>query len=324
MHNAEVARVFDRLADLLEIQGANPFRVRAYRNASRILEGLTEPLADIVADPDRALDDLPGIGEDLAEKIETILATGRLPQLDELQQQIPPGVVEMLGLPGLGPKKVAALAKELSITSLADLKTAAEAGKVAQLKGFGKKTEQTILENIDRVVESGKRFSIAVAKEQAQDIVDDLLALESVTQAAVAGSCRRRKETVGDLDVLAVAADSTAAMDHLAGHRLVEKVLARGETKQRVRLVSGIELDLRVVPQESYGAALVYFTGSKEHNIVIRRRAQDRGLKINEYGVFRGEKQVAGKSEEDVYESVGLVWIPPELREERGEIERAE
>ncbi|HID20798.1 MAG TPA: DNA polymerase/3'-5' exonuclease PolX, partial [Planctomycetaceae bacterium] len=324
MQNAEVAKLFDELADLLEIQGANPFRLRAYRNAARTIESLPESVGDLIADPDRDLTDLPGIGKDLAQKITTIVETGRLPQLEELREKIPAGVVEMLRIPGVGPKKVAALYNELGIASLADLREAAQAGRLAQLKGFGKKTEQAILEGIEHLAEADRRVYLAEAKPDADRIVADLSRLKSVKQAAVAGSCRRLKETVGDLDVLVTATRSDEPMDALAGHELVEKVLARGETKQRVRLRSGLEMDLRVVAEESYGAAMQYFTGSKEHNIVIRRRAQERGLKINEYGVFRGEQQIAGRSEEEVYAAVDLPWIPPELRENRGEIELAE
>lgn len=324
MQNADVARLFDELADLLEIQGANPFRVRAYRNASRTIGDLTESVAGIEADSERKLTDLPGIGADLAEKVRTILSTGKLPQLEELRAQVPAGVLDMLRLPGLGPKKAAALFKELHIVSLAELKTAALEGKVADLKGFGKKTQDAILKEIDRVADAGKRFSIAQAKAEADAILDDLKKLKSVTQAAVAGSCRRRRETVGDLDCLVTSSNPAAAMDRLAANERVDSVLARGDTKQRVRLKSGLEMDLRVVPDESYGAALVYFTGSKEHNIVLRRRAQERGLKLNEYGVYRGEELVAGRTEEDVYAIVDLPWISPELRENRGEIERAE
>ncbi|MBW3539936.1 MAG: DNA polymerase/3'-5' exonuclease PolX, partial [Planctomycetes bacterium] len=324
MRNAEVARCFSELADLLEIQGANPFRVRAYRNAARLLETLADSVAEICVDPVRRLDDLPGIGKDLAGKIGTICQTGKLPQLEELRAQIPHGVIQLLRLPSLGPKKALTLYEELGIDSLEKLREAAQAGRIADLKGFGKKTEQAILENIDHAEESGRRFYLSLAAEQAEAIVQDILELESVHQASVAGSCRRRRDTVGDLDVLATADDSAAAMDRLASHTLVDKVLARGDTKQRVRLNSGIELDLRVVPEESYGAAMQYFTGSKEHNIVIRRRAQERGLKVNEYGVFRGDEQVAGRTEEDVYATVDLPWIPPELRENRGEIEHAE
>jgi DNA polymerase (family 10) len=324
MQNADVARYFEDLADLLEIQEANPFRVRAYRNAARTIANLTESVAHISTDPDQKLTDLPGIGKDLAEKLDTIVETGNLPQLDELREQIPAGVVQMLRLPGIGPKKVSILFNDLSVTSLAELQQAAENGSVAALKGFGKKTEQIILEGIPQVAEADKRFHIDEAKAEADAVVEDLLELASVTQASVAGSCRRCRETVGDLDVLATSTDSQEVMNRLAAHERVEQVLARGGTKQRVRLRSGIEMDLRVVPDESYGAAMQYFTGSKEHNIVIRRRAQERGFKLNEYGLFRDDELVAGRTEEEVYAAVGLPWIPPELRENRGEIELAE
>jgi DNA polymerase (family 10) len=324
MQNQQIAAMFNEMADLLEIQGANSFRVRAYRNGARTLENLSESVADLLAVPGHGLETLEGIGKDLAAKIAVIIETGQLPQLEELRQQVPQGVVDMLRIPGLGPKKVAALFKELSITTLAQLKEACESGKVSDLKGFGNKTEQSILAGIPHALEAGKRFLISVATASADEIVADLKQLSSVSQVSVAGSCRRRKETCGDLDILAISDDSAAAMDRLAAHPSVEKVLARGDTKQRVRLRTGIELDLRVVPEESYGAAMQYFTGSKEHNIVIRRRAIERGLKVNEYGVFRGDEYVAGKSEEDVYAAVGLPFIPPELRENRGEIELAE
>lgn len=324
MQNSEIGRVFDELADLLEIQGANPFRVRAYRNASGTLEDLSESVSKLAAEGPGTLTELPGIGKDLAEKICTIVETGSLPQLEELRSEVPPGVLDMLRIPGLGPKKVGKLFHELGIASLDQLKAAAEEGEVAKLKGFGKKTAEHILEGIAELGTLGHRFYLADAKHSADAIVADLLELEGVTQASVAGSCRRRKETCGDLDVLATASDSTAAMDLLADHELVSKVLQRGETKQRVRLKSGIELDLRVVPDDSYGAALQYFTGSKEHNIVIRRRAQERGLKLNEYGLFRDDELVAGQTEEEIYTAVDLPWIPPELRENRGEIEQAE
>jgi DNA polymerase (family X) len=324
MQNQQIAEIFNAVADLLEIQGANAFRVRAYRNGARTLENLSQSVADLLKAPGHALESLDGIGKDLAGKIAVIVQTGQLPQLEELRQQVPPGVVEMLRIPGIGPKKVASLFKELGIASLAQLKEACEAGKVAELKGFGKKTEQSILEGIPHAVDAGKRFLISMASASADEIIADLRQLPSISQISVAGSCRRRKETCGDLDILATSDDSTAAMDRLAAHPSVEKVLARGETKQRVRLRNGIEMDLRVVPAESYGAAMQYFTGSKEHNIVIRRRAIERGLKVNEYGVFRGDAYIAGKTEEDVYSAVGLPFIPPELRENRGEIELAE
>jgi DNA polymerase (family 10) len=324
MQNGDVVKIFEELADLLEIQNANPFRVRAYRNAARTLGDLPESLADILSDEERKLEDLPGIGHDLAEKIKVIIATGSLPQVEELRSQVPAGVVEMLRIQGLGPKKAAALFKELSITNLEMLKAACESGAVAELKGFGAKTAKTILEGMRHVEKAGVRIYFAEAKPLAEAILADLRKLPAVHEVEAAGSFRRRRETIGDLDILATADDSAAPMDLVAAHPLVEKVLARGETKLRVRLKAGVEMDVRVVPAESYGAAMQYFTGSKAHNITVRKRAQDRGLKINEYGVFRGDKAVAGRTEEEVYAAVDLPWIPPEIREDRGEIERAE
>ncbi len=277
MQNSEIARLFDDLADLLEIDGANSFRLRAYRNAARMISDLPESMTDIVEDPDRSPDELSGIGKDLAKKIVTIVETGTLPQLDEMREKIPAGVVDMLRLPGLGPKKAAVLFHDLSITNLDELKQAAEQGQIHALKGFGKKTEESILEGLAHAQESAGRVFLADAKVQADAIIESLAKLPAVKQISDAGSLRRRRETVGDLDVLITADDSTAPMDALAEHELVEKVLARGDTKQRVRLRSGLEMDLRVVPDASYGAALVYFTGSKAHNIVIRRRGSRKG-----------------------------------------------
>lgn len=324
MTNLEIARCFNETADLLEIQEANAFRVRAYRNAAHTVEDLTVAAADLVAENRESLTDLPGIGKDIATKIVQLVETGTFPLREELRSQFPQGLLDILHLPGLGPKKVGILFRELKIQSPEDLKAAAQAGRIATLKGFGKKTEQSILAGLAQMEQSGRRFLISDAQAAAQEVLDDLRQVEGVHQASVAGSCRRHRETCGDLDLLVTAANSRAVMDRLAAHPAVEAVLARGETKQRVRLKSGIELDLRVVPEESFGAALVYFTGSKDHNIVLRRRAIDRGLKLNEYGVFRGEKFAAGRSEEEVYQAVGLPWIPPELRENRGEIELAE
>ncbi len=324
MQNKDVARFFSQLADLLEIQGSNAFRIRAYRNAARTIENLTESVTDIVADDPQNLRQLPGIGKDLAAKIATIVETGALPQLDELREQIPPGVVRMLGIQGIGPKKVAALFHELQVTSLEELREAAQQDHVAELKGFGQKTQALILEGIEHLEQAGQRVFLAEARPDAEAILETLAALDSTQHATIAGSCRRLKETVGDLDILVTSDDATQAMDALAEHPLVEKVLARGETKQRVRLRSGLELDLRVVPDESYGAAMQYFTGSKEHNIVVRRRAQERGLKLNEYGLFRDDQRVAGAAEQEVYAAIDLPWIPPELREDRGEFQLAE
>jgi DNA polymerase (family 10) len=323
MQNIEITHLFEELADLLEIQGANPFRVRAYRNAARMLGDLPDSVAEIVADPTRSLEDLPGIGKDLAEKIATIVSTGTLPQLEELRAAVPAGVVEMLKVPGLGPKKAAALFQQLQITSLAELRTQCESGAVAGLKGFGAKTSQAILEGLAHLAQAGQRLYLAEVEPLAEELLAHLRGVPGVLRVEAAGSFRRRRETVGDLDLLAIAADSVAVMQALAAHPAVEKVLQQGETKQRVRLKLGLEMDLRVVPEASYGAALQYFTGSKDHNIVVRQRAIERGLKLNEYGVFRGEKLVGGATEQEVYRAVDLPWIPPELRESRREFDWA-
>ncbi len=325
MQNAEIAKFFDEMADLLEIQGANSFRVRAYRNASRSIESSSDSIETLAEQGGaKSLTEIPGIGDDLAKKIVAIVETGELSQLNDLRKQVPAVALKILRIPGLGPKKVALLIQELQINSLDMLRAAAEAGKIAAIKGFGKKTEQIILEGLPMAEQAGQRVYLAEAKILADAIVDDLRKMPAVKQCDVAGSCRRRRETCADLDVLAISKEPEAVMDRLAAHPLVASVLARGETKQRVRLKEGMELDLRVVPEESYGAAMQYFTGSKEHNIVIRRRAQERGLKLNEYGLFRGDTCVAGRTEEEIYDAVGLKWVPPELREDRGEIELAE
>ena len=323
MQNIEITRLFEELADLLEIQNANPFRVRAYRNAARTLGDLPESVAEILSDPTRSLDDLPGIGKDLAEKIATIVTTGTLPQLEELRAAVPAGVVEMLKVPGLGPKKAAALFQQLQITSLAELKTQCESGAVAGLKGFGAKTALAILEGLAHLAQAGQRLYLAEVEPLAEELLAHLRGVPGVLRVEAAGSFRRRRETVGDLDMLAIAGDSAGVMQALAAHPAVEKVLQQGETKQRVRLKLGLEMDLRVVPAASYGAALQYFTGSKDHNIVVRQRAIERGLKLNEYGVFRGETLVGGATEEEVYRAVDLPWIPPELRESRREFDWA-
>lgn len=323
MKNEFIAVQFELLADLLEIQGANPFRIRAYRNAARTISSTSESLSDLVATK-QDLTLFAGIGKDLAKQIEEITTKGQHSALEELRKQIPGGVLDMLRIPGVGPKKVSVFFNELGLKSLEDLKAACEAGRLSKLKGFGKKTEESILANIATATKHSQRASISDARAAAEAIVEDLQKLKEVGQVAVAGSCRRRKETCGDLDVLATCSDSGPPMNCLAAHPLVESVLQRGETKQRVRLKTGMELDLRVVPEESFGAAMQYFTGSKEHNVVVRQRAKDLGLKLNEYGVFRDDVQVAGRTEEEVYAAVGLPWFPPELRENRREFEWAD
>ena len=320
MENPEVAQVFEEVADLLDIQGENPFRVRAYRNAARTLRDLSAPLAQM---PPEKLEDLDGIGKDLAGKIITILETGDLPLRRELRGQVPAGLHDLITVPGLGPKRAQTLHQRLNIGSLDSLRQAAEKHRIRKLRGFGAKTEEKILQALQGREETGRRVLLAEAQVFADAVVRHLKQAPGVGQVEVAGSFRRRKETVGDLDLLVTCRRAGPVMDHLADYEAVAEVLARGQTKMSVRLRNGLQMDLRVVPEASYGAALQYFTGSKEHSIQLRRRALKRGLKVNEYDIFRGKKRVAGGTEEEVYEAVGLPWIPPELREARGEIEQA-
>ncbi|MCL6554919.1 MAG: DNA polymerase/3'-5' exonuclease PolX [Burkholderiales bacterium] len=322
IHNADIAAIFEEIADLLEIQDANPFRVRAYRNAARTIGEYGREVAEILAGGGK-LPKLPGIGADLAAKIEEIATTGRSRFLEELRAQLPPTITQLLSIPGLGPKRVKMLYDSLQVETLDQLAKAAEAGRIRELPGFGEKTERAILEAIRAHASQSRRYSIAVATQYAQSLVAHLRKGPGVRQAVVAGSFRRAKETVGDLDILVTAASGPPVMTHLLAYDEIADVLSHGETRSSVVLKSGIQVDVRVVPEESFGAALHYFTGSKPHNIAIRKLGQERGLKINEYGVFRGERRIAGETEESVFAAVGLPWIPPELREDRGEIEAA-
>jgi DNA polymerase (family 10) len=322
VQNAEVAGLFEELADLLELEGANPFRVRAYRNAARFIRGHARSLAELV-DERADLTGLPGIGADLAGKIETIVRTGRLPMLEQLRRRVPAPLVAMTRIEGLGPKRAQALYRALRIRSLEDLARAARSGRIRELPGFGARTEQLIAERAARAVTVEPRLSIADAEPIARSLVDYLRGLEGVKQVEVAGSFRRRRETVGDLDVLVTAARNAKLMDRVVRHEDVAEVQAQGATRATLRLRNGLQVDVRVVPATSFGSALHYFTGSKAHNIAVRRLAQARGLKLNEYGVFRGEERVGGRTEREVFAAAGLPVIPPELREDRGEIEAA-
>jgi DNA polymerase (family 10) len=322
VHNADVAAAFEEMADLLEIEGANPFRVRAYRFAARTLRDLPAEVAEMVAKGED-LTSLPGIGDDLAGKIKEILATGTAAAIEAQRKRVPATLTELLRIPGLGPKRVKTLAHELKIRSLSELQTAAQAGRVRTLAGFGEKTEQHILDALATRLAEAPRVQRAVAIPSAEALVAYLEQSSGVSRVIAAGSYRRGLETIGDLDILVTAPSGRIVMDRFVAYQEVRDVLAHGATKSSVRLQSGLQVDLRVVPQESYGAALLYFTGSKAHNVVLRQLAQQRGLKLNEYGVFRGDKPVAGETEESVYASLGLPWIPPELREGRGEIDAA-
>ncbi|HHH36253.1 MAG TPA: DNA polymerase/3'-5' exonuclease PolX [Gammaproteobacteria bacterium] len=322
VHNEDVARIFDELADLLEIEDANPFRVRAYRNAARTVRGLARDLGDMVA-AGEDLTRLPGIGRDLASKIGEILETGRCRVLDRLHRRLPSTLETLLEIPGLGPKRVRLLYRELGIRDLAQLEKAARSGTLEALPGFGPGIVQRILDAIAAQRGGEHRFLLSVARQYAEPLVAWLRAAGGVKEVVVAGSYRRGRETVGDLDILVTASDAGAAMERFTAYDEVEVVVSRGETRSTVILRCGLQVDLRVVEPAALGAALQYFTGSKAHNIQVRRLAQRRRLKINEYGVFRGDRRVAGRTEASVYRSVGLPLIPPELREGQGEIEAA-
>jgi DNA polymerase (family 10) len=312
------------VADLLEIEDANPFRVRAYRTAAQTLRQESRRVADMVADG-ADLSELENIGEDLAGKIETIVETGSLPLLEELEGRTPAPLADLMHIEGLGPKRVRRLHEELGITTREELKAAAEQEKIRALEGFGETMEQNILDRIDQAAE--QRTLWAEAEPVATALADHLRGADGVDRVAVAGSFRRRKETVGDLDVLVLADDSVPVMDRFVDYEDVADVLAEGDTRASVVFRSGLQVDVRVVPSNSYGAALLYFTGSKAHNVALRNRALDRDLKINEYGVFETngeEAPVGGATEEEMYDTLGLPYIVPELREQRGEIEAAE
>ena len=321
MTNARIAAILQETADLLELDGANTFRVRAYRNAAHALEALAESAAERVIDKREPLTLIQGIGADLAEKITVIVETGDLPLRAELRDRIPAGVLDMLRLPGLGPKKAAALFKELGIKSLEELKTACEKHRVQALKGFGKKTEEAILQGIPLAAAAGARLPWHEVDQIVEAVRTYLEESAHVKRLAFAGSYRRGKDTVGDLDVLVTSDSPSLVMEHFSRWPEIGHSLAQGETKQSVRLRSGFQVDVRVVPQESFGAALQYFTGSKEHNIHIRGLAKDKGLKINEYGVYANDKYLAGAEEVDVYQTLGLPLFPPELREGRWEFQ---
>ena len=322
VHNEDIASVFDEIADLLEIEGDNPFRIRAYRNGARTLRELGRDIGTLITQGED-ITRLAGIGKNLAAKIQEILDTSHCRALDKLRKQLPAELTELLKLPGLGPKRVHALYHELDIHTHEQLERAARDGLIQHLPGFGAKTEARILEAIQAHADTSRRFKRVVAGRYAEPLVDYLKAAEGVEQVQLAGSYRRARETVGDLDLLVSARSGRTVIEYFVAYDEVETVLSRGTTRATVILHSGLQVDLRVVAQESYGAALYYFTGSRSHNIAVRRIAQRRGLKINEYGIFRGKKRIAGKTEQDMFKAVGLPYIPPELRENRGEIEAA-
>jgi len=323
-HNADIAAIFEEIADLLEIQSANPFRIRAYRNAARIVGELSQEVPRLL-EQGGDLTELPGIGDDLAAKIKEIVSSGHCSLLDRLHTELPPAVTGLLKIPGLGPKRVKALYHDLDVQTIEQLHRAARDGRIRALPGFGEKTENNILQAIEAHANQAQRFKLAMAAQYAEALEKFLTAIPGVVRVTVAGSYRRMRETVGDLDILLVApaTASSQVVQRFTTYDEVVEILSAGPARASVILKCGLQVDLRVVKEESYGAALHYFTGSKAHNIAIRRLAQQSGLKINEYGVFRNDTRIAGETEVSVYAAVGLPYIPPELRENRGEIAAA-
>jgi DNA polymerase (family 10) len=321
VENIDIARIFEETADLLEIQGENPFRIRAYRTAARTIETLAIPAASLASKG--CLDELPGIGSDLAGKIATILETGTLPLLQQLTAKTPESLVQMLRIPGLGPKRAKQIYDTLGIKTLDALETAAKTGRLRALPGIKETIEHKILQGLADLRGHSGRWRLADADAYLQPLLTYLTADPAFARLEVAGSYRRRKDTVGDIDILVASSHPGAVVKRFASYPRVKQVQAEGSTRSAVVLDCGLQVDLRVIPAASFGSALHYFTGAKAHNIAIRALGLKRGLKINEYGVFRGTRRLGGRSEEQVFAAVGLPLIPPELREARGEIEAA-
>jgi DNA polymerase (family 10) len=322
MKNREIAKLFNQIADLLELKGDNPFRIRAYRRAAQNIEALSKDLAEI---PEEALRKIPGIGKDLAGKITEYLRDGKIGALEELKGDIPEGLLEVITIPGVGPKTAKLLNERLGITGVAELEDAAREGRLLDLPGIRERTVQNILKGIALLRKGRERRPIGKVMPLAEEIVERLSRLKGVRKISLAGSLRRWKETIKDIDILITSTDPEGVMEKFVNLPSVSEVLQRGSTKSSVIIDEGLQVDLRVVEENSFGAALQYFTGSKAHNIRLREMAVRKGLKINEYGIFNEEtgQRIGGEREEDIYNALGLPWIPPELREDLGEIEAA-
>lgn len=321
MVNEEVAQIFERMARVLAFRGEDRFRIMAYERAAVSIRDLEEDLASI--QKAGKLEEIPGVGKDLSEMIEEYVRTGKIKRYERECKGIPPGLIELMSVPGLGPKTLALLHSKYRITCLDDLKRALERAASAKLKGFGEKKIENIKRGIDLWFASQKRMLIGVALPIAENLLAELRKIKLIERAEVAGSIRRKRETIGDVDVLIISKDSEQALRQASKLPLVKQVLALGTTKATLTIEGGIQVDVRAVARESFGAALQYFTGSKQHNIHLRTLARQRGLKFNEYGVFRGRKRVGGESEEEVYSLMDMPAMPPEIREDRGEIEAA-
>ncbi len=318
--NKEIADMLSQTANLLEIKGENPFKVRAYRNAAKLIENSSKDFEKLVKEG-FDLTKLPGIGNDLSTYIKEIVTTGKFSKLEELKKEIPEGLIDMLSIEGLGPKRIKQIYDAFGVTSLDELKKYAENGELDKLPGFGPTLIQKILKGIKQLKKAGIRFLWADVEDMAEDLREYLSKFPGVEIVEIAGSYRRRKETVGDLDILVVAEDYMKVSEYFVKYPRVKEIHSAGLTRSTVFLDNDLQIDLRAVSRESYGAALHYFTGSKAHNIEIRKIAIEKDMKVNEYGVYKNDKKIAGKTEEEVYEAVGLCYMEPELRENRGEIE---
>lgn len=324
MNNGAIGRILREIGEYLEMQGESVFKIKAYEKAADVISSLTEELSDIYKKGGRELiEKVPGVGVSIAEKIEELLKTGSLKYYEQLKKEISVDLSELSQIEGLGPKSIYKLYKKLGVSNLSDLEKALKEGKIRNLEGFGEKSEAKISKGLEFVKKSGGRFILGAISLFAQTIENRLKKIKGVDDLVIAGSVRRRKETIGDVDILITSKNPKPVMDFFVSMSEVAIVHAHGDTKSAIKLKNGLDVDLRVVPKESYGAALNYFTGSKEHNIALRQIAIDKGYKLNEYGLFKGEKMIAGKTEEELYEVLGLKYIEPELREMTGEIEAA-
>ncbi len=322
MENLEIADVFDEIADLVELQDGNPFRIRSYRNAARTIRDHGGRLEDMVREG-QDLTDLPNIGGGSADKIHEILEKGTCQKLEDLHEEMPEGLTRLLDVPQLGPRKAMQLYEELGIQSIEELKKACEAEKVQELEGFGAKTQQNLLDGIDMLEKTSGRYLFRTAADQVAVLGQHLDSVDGLKRWEVAGSYRRRKETIGDLDILVEADDREKVTDAILQYDAIDSIASRGEEKVTVYLDSGLQIDFRFFEEESFGAAMMYFTGSKEHNVAVRQRAVEREWKLNEYGLMEDENRLAGATEESIYEELNMMWVPPELREDRGEVDAA-
>jgi len=322
MKNSYISKQFSDLANLLEIQGENPFKVRAYRNAAIVINNLSTPIEELIKDG-KDLTKIPGIGTHIAKKIEQIIKTGKLPKLEKLKKEIPPSLLDLLSIEGLGAKRVKILYEKLNITNLEQLQLAAKEHKISALRGFGKKIEEKILHGLKLHKQEGIRWLYANAEPIALEIKNYLLQSKYIKEVTIAGSFRRKKETVGDLDIVAVATNLKKAIEHFVNYSEIKEIISQGVTRSTIVLNNDLQIDLRVCKEEFFGSMLHYFSGSKAHVINIRKLAIENGFKINEYGIFKGNKKIASKSEKEIYNTLNLDYIEPELRENRGEIRAA-